>query len=1169
MKLRLLLGRAGTGKTHTCLAEIVERLRKEGEEGPPLIFLVPEQATYQMERALLARLPADPVAATTRAQVVSFRRLEQRVFQEAGGPVRPVPSELGKRLLLRLVLARSEADLELFRGSARRPGFMNRLSRTIRELRDQGVEASDLAEAAQGLEQADPRLAARLRDLTTLLTGYESLLQKRFDDPDRGLATAAQRVRAARSLRGALVWVDGFAGFTPAEFAFLEALLGVAGSMTVALCIDGRRPLGGPPQEADLFRQTHETYHQLLRVAERAGAVVTGVDVLDRDTAPPRFASSPALAWVEAWLFRPGRPREGAPAPGEAVEVVAAADPRREVEAVARRIRRLCRDQGLRPREIAVVVRNLDPYEVWIRRIFTDYGIPYFIDRKGGLSHHPLVEMVRSALEVVAFDWPAEAVFRYLKTDLAGLERDSVDRLERYVLSHGIRGRWWYGDTPWRFRRLYSLETEPEDVDPATAADLERLDADRRRAAGPLIRLQDSLGAARVEPLPARTLVRAVVDLLAGLDAGSTLERWVAGAEAAGDLVAAREHRQAWAGVAAVLETCAGILDDEPLTLAEFRQVLEAGLEGLQLALIPPALDQVLVGSVERSRQPDVRAVFVLGANDGVFPAVPEEDPIFNDGDREALAGLGVELAPDSRLRLFHERYLAYIALTRSRERLWVSYSLTDGSGGERRPSPIVTRLGELFPGLTGQVEPGMAAGPAGTPAPTRYEHPGRLIGALLPVLRAARRGAEPDPAWWGAWRWLASHPRHGPVLQRLARALAEPLPVPPLPGDLAGELFGTPLRTSVSRLERFGACPFQHFALHGLRLQEPPVAEIDPARLGSLMHAVLSRIVAEVESGGRALPDLTPEERRALVDRVVDAVAPRLAEEVVLESARQAYLVQRVKDIIGWVVEVLAEQQRRGRFVTRGTEVSFGLGGEGALPPLELKLESGHRALVRGRIDRVDVASVDGATWVRVVDYKSSRRGLALDEIYHGLSLQLPAYLAVVVAAAPGWLGGPAHPAGAYYQPMVDPVVDEPAGAGGDDPEAARRERLKASKLAGLTVAEPRVIRAMDAEVGAGVSELVEAGLTKDGAPRKSDKVAPEQDVQRLLGFVQRRMADLAGGVLSGRVAPRPYRKPDGEVPCGYCPFRAVCRFEGSYQPYRHLPPVDGRTFWREVAGS
>src|SRR5690606_36777853 len=151
-------------------------------------------------------------------------------------------------------------------------------------------------------------------------------------------------------------------------------------------------------------------------------------------------------------------------APGEAVEVVAAADPRREVEAVARRIRRLCREQGLRPREIAVVVRNLDPYEVWIRRIFTDYGIPYFIDRKGGLSHHPLVEMVRSALDVVAFDWPAEAVFRYLKTDLAGLDRYSVDRRERYVRSHGIRGCWWYGDTPWRFRRLYSLETEPEDV---------------------------------------------------------------------------------------------------------------------------------------------------------------------------------------------------------------------------------------------------------------------------------------------------------------------------------------------------------------------------------------------------------------------------------------------------------------------------------------------------------------------------------------------------------------------------------------------------------------------------------------------------------------------------------------------------------------------------------
>ncbi|MFO7247010.1 MAG: PD-(D/E)XK nuclease family protein, partial [Bacillota bacterium] len=1036
MRLRLLLGRAGTGKTHTCLEEIVDRLQREGEEGPPLIFLVPEQATYQMERALLGRLGSGrPVAATTRAQVASFRRLEQRVLQEAGGAARPVPSELGKRLLLRLALSRCEDRLQVFRAGARRPGFLDRLSRTVRELRDQGVEAADLDRAARELQDTDPRLAARLADLVTVLTGYESLLLERFDDPDRGLGAAARRVPAVPSLRGALVWVDGFAGFTPAEFAFLEALLGTASEMTVALCLDGRRRLGLPPDEADLFRQTHETYHRLVRLAERAGAAVSEVKVLDGDGPPPRFQDSPALAWVEEWMFRPGHPGGAAPPAGEAVSLVAAADPRREVEAVAQRIRRLCRDHGLRPREIAVVARSLEPYEAWIRRIFADYGIPCFIDRKGSLSHHPLVELVRSALEVVALDWPAEAVFRYLKTDLAGLERDQVDRLERYVLTHGIRGHWWYGDAPWRFRRVYSLEVEPEDVeaDPSAQEDMEWLDEVRARAAGPLARMQERVGPARGEAptghgrphearrLPARHLAAAVVDLLADLDAAAVMERWVAEAEAAGDLLAAREHRQAWQGVAAVLETCAQVLGDEPLTLAEFRQVLESGLESLQLALIPPALDQVLVGSVERSRQPDVRAVFVLGANEGLFPAVPAEDPIFTDGDRAALAEAGVELAPDSRLRLFHERYLAYIALTRARERLCVSYSLSDGSGREQRPSPIVARLRRLFPDLVEE------AGDDG--GPERYEHPGRLAGALLAVLRAARRGPEPDPAWWGAWRWLASHQEHGPVLRRLARSLAEPLPVAPLPGDLVEGLYGgMPLRTSVSRLEQFAACPFQHFARHGLGLEEPPPADVDPARMGSLMHAVLSRITAQVLAGDRSLADLTQAERRELVERAVDEIAPRLARELVLETARQAYLIQRVKDILAWAVEVLAEQQRRGRFAVRGAEVSFGLrGAEGALPPLELDLGDGRRALVRGRIDRLDVAEVDGETWVRVVDYKSSYRSLSLDEIYHGLSLQLPAYLAVAAAAAPRWLGRPAHPAGAYYQPLVEPVVDEP----------------------------------------------------------------------------------------------------------------------------------------------
>ncbi|HEY8449138.1 MAG TPA: PD-(D/E)XK nuclease family protein, partial [Bacillota bacterium] len=675
-----------------------------------------------------------------------------------------------------------------------------------------------------------------------------------------------------------------------------------------------------------------------------------------------------------------------------------------------------------------------------------------------------------------------------------------------------------------------------------------RLDAIRRRALAELVAFDRRVrGEGSAD---ARSIGAALFELLTALAVPERLAAWRDEAERAGDVTAAREHGQVWDALVGLLDEMAEALGGEPLTVHDYREIFEAGLDGLRIGLIPPALDQVLVGAIDRSRQPDLRAVLLLGLNEGVFPAAPGEDPILDDEDRRRLARAGYELAADSRRRLYRERYLAYIALTRPRERLWLSYSTGAPGGGQRLPSPIIQRLRALFRDLD-EVRVSPVDG-----RPAEIQHPQRLMGALLRHLRW-RGPAAADPAWLKAQRWLARHPRHGPRLRRLLPALEEPRPVRALSSEVRAALYRD-RQLSVSRLERQAICPFWRFAAHDLRLEPDPSGQPDALSLGAWLHEALRAIGEHVAAAGRDWASLEPDEQQRLVARALAPLRTWLDEGRLSASARTGYLLTRLERTLRWTVGLLVEHARRSEFRPVAHELAFGEAG--GLPPLILASDAGPVAL-RGRIDRVDVAEVAGQTWLRVIDYKSGRRSLPLADVYHGLALQLPLYLAVAVAGAPQWLGRPAQPAGAYYLPLAEPIVDDPG-----DGDKADRRRLAAAKLAGLTVRDAAVIRAMDRRI-AGWSEIVQAGLSdRTGEPFQDDRVAPLPDLEALLAFARARAAQLAGAILAGRVAAHPYRRADGSVPCGSCPFGSVCRFEGRFGWHRELPSLGPDDVWQRV---
>ncbi|MBE3576589.1 MAG: PD-(D/E)XK nuclease family protein [Limnochordales bacterium] len=1232
MAIRFVLGRAGTGKTYHCLQAIREELRRS-PEGPPLLLLVPEQATFQMEREL-ADTP--DLSGFIRAHVISFARLVYRILEIAGGLARPRLGELGRRMLLRSLLLRNEGSLRVFAGYARRPGFLERLARILGEMRAFAHTPENVERAAARLGPQDALLADKLHDLALLYRLYQQATSERYLDPDAALDRAAAVLDASgrqggpfSALAGARLWVDGFAGFTPQEYRLLAALLCHVEAAEIALCVDPRLCLDDPPyvrwvpelhalaipdrgfileEESLLFAPTLRTYRELRERIDQLGLPV--IPAL-RLTEPYRFRRAPALLYLEREWARqkvevgfgeagstPGvsprqeaglsrregneysQQRSGVPY----LELVAAANRRLEVEAAALEILRLCREEGYRFREINVLTWSLEPYQALIDNVFTDLGIPYFMDVRRPLAHHPLVELVRSAVETVTSGFAPEPLFRFLKTDLGPVDRDAIDRLEEYVLQHGLTGsEAWLSTTPWTHQRPYTLEIDdpPTDGERQRQRDVTDFDRLRRQAvqelgrlAGTLLRLNAGAGE-QGRGATAGEYCRALFEFLTSLQVEEKLARWAEEARRRGEPATAREHEEIWPLLVQLLDELVEGLGQQPLTLVEFRQVLETGLAGLSLGLIPPSLDQVLVGSVERSRTPAVRATLVLGMAEGYFPAVPQEDMLFLDQERELLGKEGLLLADTARTRLLHQRYLTYIALTRPAQRLWVSYPQSDESGRALNPAWAFRRLGELFPEqrvrrITDflQLKPGDLS---------------RLAGAL-----ASRLRSDPELAKDSQVQRLLQIVQASPLGKRIIEGVSYTNSLPRLKPETVAALYGrrdhdgsgSLFRSSVSRLEEFAHCPFRHFATFGLKLREWKEPEFDSLLWGQFAHAVLERLLRslkrEIDAGRlKDWSELTADEALPYLKEAFQEVQRGLAREPA-PSPRLRFQVRLLDEVLRKALPALLRQIGAGEFRPFGLEVPFGPGRSDASCSAScfqaIVLAGGGLLELRGRIDRVDVAVVDDQVYVRVVDYKTgSGAGWQLEDVVNGLALQLPIYLGQALRWVAGAItGATARPAGLFFFPVARlwrsaDLAARLAAA----PEKVAEEQLKLYKLSGLVVCDRPVPTLMDGSLGAGGrSSLVPLDLTRDGQPyRNSANAVAEADLVALLSYVEQKAAQYARAILSGDITISPWSKPKA-VACTHCPYHALCWFDRRFpaNKFRYLPRRGERELWQEI---
>ncbi|MFJ7649966.1 helicase-exonuclease AddAB subunit AddB [Lysinibacillus sp. NPDC097279] len=1155
MTLRIVSGRAGTGKSAFIHREIVEQVSTD-PLGHPIFIIVPDQMSYSTEYELTNR---HGLHGLIRAQVMTFKRLAWLVLQETGGIARQEVNGYGYRMLIRKLLEEQKSDFSLFRQAAGKRGFTEEIETLLREFSRYSVNSSVLAEVTASLKAVDApnTLQAKTNDLQIVLQALEERLGTTYVDSEGYYPILTEQLKFSETMKQATIYIDGFTAFTVRELELVKELLKVSKQVTVVLPFDHIEEVY---DEQALFNEAAMTNQRLQDIAQENGIEIDGpIHFFNTH----RFQSED-LRHVEA-TFEKIVPQTKK-STGD-VKVFEASNRRAEIHAIAREITKLTRQEGYRYQDIVLLYRQADVYDPLISTIFQQYDIPIFVNSKKTMLHHPLIEFSRSALEVITSNWKYEPLFRSVKTDLffplhaeQSVWRERADRLENYCLAQGIYGERWFEEARWFYKKYRGLEFHSRVQTDEERAMQTEIEAIRDVIRAPLKVLQDKL----MHATTGRDVATALYELVEEVQVYDKLQIMKDREIDRGEALAASEHDQAWKEWVAVLDQFVYMFGEQEMSVEEAAKILDEGFDTLEFSRIPPTLDEVMVATVDLARLSHIKVAFVLGMNDGVYPTRMDYEGLLSDTERDWFMHIGYELAPTSKNRLLQENFLLYRAITTPSEKLYMTYSTADEEGKALLSSLYIKRIigNDKTEGLLSGVNvERVVIDPIellDNNVLPYLRHPRTALAHLTLQLRQAEHSRELAPEWVALQKYYEQDPYWALILHRLMHPITHKNEAEPLEGYITQELYGRKLTSSVSRIEKYFRCPFSHFTTYGLRLEERAEYRLETFAMGDLFHEALKWITEETHRLQLSWIRLTKQQIQQLARQAVEQIVPVFSHQILLSSARYRYIQRKLIRIVERTMMALTQHANVSHFKPIAIEASFGPGQHEQLPPLEIDLHGGKKMFMRGRIDRVDSASIDDRSYLRIVDYKSSARDLDLNEVYHGLSLQVLTYLDVAMENASYWLPGDAEPAGVLYVHVHNPMLKLDKDLSDSEIE---EDRLKQFKMKGLLTENPEAILSMDEQLedASGHSQIIPVYMKKDGTPSESQsRIVPVNDMKNLQHFVRRKHQEAGNGILAGDTAISPY-KLKSKTACDYCQFASVCQFDPSdgKQSYRQLPQV------------
>jgi ATP-dependent helicase/nuclease subunit B len=1123
--VQFILGRSGTGKTTLCIKQIIDCLLDK-ESGNNLVLLVPEQATYQAERSILSD---NRIKGYSRLHILSFQRLCFMIFGK-NLAARPLTRQ-GRDMIVHRLLCENAEKLEVFSSAAAASGTAVGIASVLAELQQHSKAPDDVDKLVEQLNrsQASQLTCSKLADIKLIYDKYLAFVRDSFFNGDSQLNLARDSVSRTPFLKDCRLWVDGFAGFTTSELLLLSELLKVSISSKIAFCLD---PAVEENDFTGIFEPTEKTYAELLSLIKSLKLPVESPVIL---TEPRRFENSKALIHLEKNIFS----FDKAPlvSSQDSIKITACAKARAEVDYVARQICSLVRDRNFRWRDIAVIASDLDSYRHYIQAVFVDFDIPFFIDRRRDLQQYPAVELLTSALRIATERFTTNDVINYLKSDLIPVSRADVDELENYCLAFGIEADDWLRTEAWDFAAEGDSDFNNG-----------KIEAIRSKATGHLLRFRTFLRSSPV--LSAERFCIELFNFLESLNVRGQLQDWTKTAFDEGRLDEAQLHQQFFAQFTQLMDDFVYIFKNSSLSARQYASIIASAFSGMTVALIPPALDQVLVGSIERSRHPDLKAVFLIGATQQQFPIPVYYDNIFNDNDRRIASDAGFELARTGSMQLVERRYLAYIAFTRPSRFLYITYPLTDEKGSDVQSSFLVSQLKSLFNDLAEEKYFGSSVSFA------QFYNVSDLT--CLFAWRLGKDNLSPIDNLDAKCKWLldaASKEFHlAAVKSAIDYKNSAWLDEKP-----AEKVFAAGLVSSATRLQSFACCPFKHFAKYILELKEKRIFELKPLDLGLFFHKVLQLLFHNLKSKNLTLSAVQPGLLAQLVDKSVEKL---LVEDSFLKSfsartRHNSFIILSAAEVIKDAALEFSQIASAGDFVQIASEIGFG--DKLALSAVEVGLSDGKKLHIEGKIDRVDAAFKDGKNYALVIDYKTSGAAIDFSLLAAGLDLQLPIYLLAVRNQSIDKYDN-LIPLGAFYFP----IQASPGSANLSEVEKTA-EKIK-RKPKGIFNGE--FFKLIDNLTNTGASSFYSFQITKDNMPfgdyERRSVLRPEH-FSKLLSFTENKLKKIGGRILSGIIDANPYRYAK-KIACTYCPYKSLCRFDWQINNYADVRKISKTDFFQAI---
>lgn len=1107
MAIRYVFGRAGRGKSYLALEEIKKRLKEKGDN--KLILLVPEQFTLQAERDLIGK---QELKGIMRAEVLSFTRLAHRVFNEVGGLVRVPINELGKNMILRKIADESSKELSIYKSISKQDGFITKLNKLICEMKQHDISPIELTMEFNEMEE-DTILRRKLEDIILIYGRFNSYLKDKYIDNEDNINLLIENIERAEFLEEAEIWIDGFQSFTPQIFRVIEKLAQKAKNITITFTME----LNSREEDGDLFYISRKTYLKIKTIARKLKLKeeIINLDITERDILP----KVKEIEHIERELY--SYPYKQYTDDIINLEVFVASSFCTEIENVAAQIVHLVQNRGYRWKDIALISGGLEQYEMIIKRIFEEYGIPYFMDEKRSIMNNPMIELILSSVEILARGYRYEDVFRFLKTGFSDFTKDEIEKLENYVLQYGIKGKNGY----------FNPFTKGDEEELPEYNDL------RERFVAPFIKFEEKV----YRKKKVGHITKALFEFIKELDIEEKLDNWIEELREKKYFEYVNENTQIWNKIVEIFDQLIEILSDESTTLREYGRILEAGFAACRVGVIPTTIDQVLVGDIERSKSHDIKALFVVGVNDGVLPFNREDGGILLDHERKSLEKKGFSIGTTLETSLLEERFMIYSAFSKPTEYLWVSYALADQEGRALRPSILIDRLKKLFKNLNiksnivNTLENQMHL--ITTPVST-FKH-------MTENIRLNLDNKPMEDIWWDAYSWYTERFAWEERRNLMIEGLFHQNQVAYIGEKSARRLYDIPIRSSVSRLERFAYCPFYHFVTYGLRPKERKEYELSNPDIGRFFHNSIEQFSKEMINERIDWKDLTRDQNDYLVEKVIDEMVPQFEYGVMLSTYRYKYLVNRLKRISKRAMWTLTEHVKKGEFIPLGHEIIFGF--EGDIPPIIIELDNGEKIYLEGRIDRVDILNDEDGNYVKIIDYKSGNNDFSLSDVYYGFQIQLLVYLDAILSNEGKKHNVEIHPGGIFYFKIDDPMIKTT----GQAVEEVEKEINKKLKMKGLVLKDVNIIKKMDKETGT-YSDIIPAGITQAGKITKSSSALEKEDFKALLNHVRRLIKEIGEEILKGNIKIEPFKKGQS-TSCKYCEYTSICQFDNKFYDNRY----------------